>query len=97
VISRVAPEFWQLYRELSAEVQFAARKAIDCVARIQRIQASALSDYALIRAHGQFASHEMFALSLFGTVSSGCGSGSAPTKTSTGAFRVSIRTRYGNM
>jgi hypothetical protein len=27
VISRVAPEFWQLYRELSAEIQFAARKA----------------------------------------------------------------------
>ena len=27
MISRVAPEFWQLYRELSAEIQFAARKA----------------------------------------------------------------------
>jgi hypothetical protein len=27
VTSRVAPEFWQLYRELSAEIQFAARKA----------------------------------------------------------------------
>jgi hypothetical protein len=27
VISRVAPEFWQLYRELPAEIQFAARKA----------------------------------------------------------------------
>jgi hypothetical protein len=27
VISRVAPEFWLLYRELSGEIQFAARKA----------------------------------------------------------------------
>ena len=95
MISRVAPEFWQLYRELSVEAQFAARRAFNCLARIQGIQASALSDYALIRAPGQFASHEMFALSLFGMVMSGCGSGSAPTKTSTVAFRVSIRTRYG--
>jgi hypothetical protein len=27
VISRVAPEFWQLHRKLPAEIRFAARKA----------------------------------------------------------------------
>jgi hypothetical protein len=27
VISRVAPEFWQLYRELSTDIRSAARKA----------------------------------------------------------------------
>jgi hypothetical protein len=45
------------------------------LAQIRRILVSAWSDSALIRAHGQFALHEMFALSLFGTVMSGCGSG----------------------
>jgi hypothetical protein len=91
VISRIAPEFWQLYHELSAEVRFAARKAFQRFSAIQDIQASAWSDYALIRAHGQFALHEMFALLLFGAVMNGCGSGSVPTKTSTGGFLVSAR------
>jgi hypothetical protein len=88
VISRAAPEFWQLYGKLSPEIQFAARKAYLLFSahpshpslRLERLRADP--------PHGQFAFQESFALLLCGGATNGCGFGLARTKSSTGAFHV---------
>jgi hypothetical protein len=65
-----------------------------CPKRISTLQPescaswSGLSDYALIRVPGLFASRETFVPSRFAAATSGCGSGSARTKSSTADFRA---------
>ena len=87
MISRAAPEFWQLYRELPPEIRAAARSAYQLFSQNPAhpgLPAGATT--LLIRVPGLFASRETFEPSHFAAATSGFGSGLARTKSSTADY-----------
>ena len=92
MISRAAPEFWQLYRELPPKIQAAARSAYQLFSHeFLRIPVCGWSDYTLIRGPGLFTSQETLVPSHFAATTSGYGSGLARTKSSTADFRARFK------